>query len=105
MSDGITDHEYHNPGNYYIMKGTWVRAPSVEHRDLGVISNIREHDTDGPRKGTINILWFPDTSEHLSAMALRHKLRTGALVVDNSQHPYDKVSWKTGPQEVSPRAD
>lgn len=105
MSENNTDsytsdterHEYHEPGNYYIMEGTWVRSPRLSHKDLGVVSSIESHGPESPRDGTINILWFPDSSEHLSATSLWRKLRTGRLVVDDRQHPYDKVSWEVRP--------
>lgn len=82
------------PGNFFIMEGTWVRSPgSALHDGPGVVSNIESHGPESPRDGSINILWFPNSSEHLSAMTFFKKLRDGRLVVDGAQHPYDKVEW------------
>jgi len=93
-ADDTESHEYHRPGNYYLMEGTWVRRPRSSYRDLGVVASIDSHGPESPRDGSINILWFPDSSEHLSATSFRQQLQTGRLVVDVQQHPYDKVSWE-----------
>lgn len=103
--DGGVDREYGRPGNYYIMEGTWVRAPQSPMRELGVISEIQEHGPKSPREGSVTILWHPNSSGHLSMMSLRHNLRTRRLVVDDSQHPYDKVAWETDPAEVKRRVE
>lgn len=100
---GVVEHEYNRPGNYYIMEGTWVRAPGSLMHNLGVIAEIEEHGDDSPREGSVNILWYSDSSEHLSMMSLRHKLQTRQLVVDDSQHPYDKVDWEMATPEVERR--
>lgn len=95
-SSGSTErHEYPRPGNYYIMKGTWVLRPRSSRRDQGVVASIESHGPESPRdrEGSINILWFPDASEHLPARSFFKQLRTGRLIVDDRQHPYDKTEW------------
>ena len=93
-SSGGTDRsEYHKPGNYYIMRGTWVLRPRSNYQDRGVVASIKSHGPERPGQGSINILWFPNSSEYLSARSFFRQLRTGWLAVDNRQHPYDKTGW------------
>jgi len=101
MSDGSQsldgthrrEHWKPRPGNYYIYPGTWIRDRLGILHDKGVVSEIGDQHTSG----TVKIGWYPKGTEWVSAPTFRQRLREGRYVIDDEQHPFDKVDWAVAP--------
>jgi len=79
-------------GNYYICDGTWLRDLRHCGPDRGVVREVMD-------SGRVVVMWFPNSTEYMSARSFRQKLRSGRLVIDEEQHPYDKVDWEVSDLE------
>lgn len=80
------------PGNYYIMRGTWIIDKLTEN--FGVVTGIGEQH----KCGTVKILWYNNKSSYISTRSFRSYLMSGRYAIDPDQHPYDKTSeyWEGG---------
>lgn len=69
------------PGNHYVMSGTWIIDRSSGPKQIGVVSRL----TETHESGTVVILWYPDSINHVSAVVFRERLRSGQWEIDYSR--------------------
>jgi len=69
------------PGNIYIMESTWIR--NRETGDLGVVTGF----PDIHESGTVEIAWYPNSVDLVSARMFRNHLREGKWALDETQIP------------------